>query len=400
MIGKDSIIYSLRNLNKRKGRSFLTVFSILVGIATIFIFISFGLGLYNYTNSFTTGSSANKLLITAKGVGIPGMSDTVILNDTDLKVVQRSAGVEKASGVYYGAAKLEKGGQVKYGYLVSYDPKDPILRQVFGIGIANGRDLQKGDTGAVLGYNYMLNDKIFNKALNVNDLVTLNGHRIKVLGFMASVGNPQDDSNVYITNNRFLKIYPNKTTYAEIVAQVDINKLNWTINNIDRNLRHSRDLAKGKEDFFVQSFEDMVKSYSGALNIIVGFIVLIALISVLVSVVNTANTMITSVLERYKEIGVLKSIGARNSEILGIFLFESSFLGLIAGGLGVLLGWGLSALAGNILTSSGYGFLQPSFPPLLFGGLIVFSVLTGAISGVFPAIRASKINAVDALRYE
>jgi putative ABC transport system permease protein len=110
--------------------------------------------------------------------------------------------------------------------------------------------------------------------------------------------------------------------------------------------------------------------------------------------------MITSVLERYKEIGILKSIGARNSEILGIFLFESAFLGLVAGILGVLLGWGLSSLAGTILNTLGYGFLKPFYSSALFGGLIGFAVLTGAISGMFPAIRASKINTVDALRYE
>ncbi len=67
MIGKDSIMYSLRNLAHRKGRSFLTVFSILVGIATIFIFISYGYGLYDYTENLASGSSAEKLLIMAKG---------------------------------------------------------------------------------------------------------------------------------------------------------------------------------------------------------------------------------------------------------------------------------------------------------------------------------------------
>jgi len=110
--------------------------------------------------------------------------------------------------------------------------------------------------------------------------------------------------------------------------------------------------------------------------------------------------MITSVLERYKEIGVLKAIGAKNIEIFKIFLFESAFLGFIAGALGCLLGWILSSIGGQILSDIGWSFLKPYFSIYLFAGLILFAVITGAISGVIPALRASKINTVDALRYE
>jgi putative ABC transport system permease protein len=165
-------------------------------------------------------------------------------------------------------------------------------------------------------------------------------------------------------------------------------------------LRKERDLDEGKEDFSVQSFADLLESFSVALNMVIGFIVLIAFISVVVSAVNTANTMITSVLERVKEIGIIKSIGARNSTVFGIFLFESGFLGLIAGVVGVLLGWGASALGGKILADLGWGFLAPAFPIELFVGLIAFATVTGAVSGVVPAMKASKINIVDALRYE
>jgi len=127
---------------------------------------------------------------------------------------------------------------------------------------------------------------------------------------------------------------------------------------------------------------------------------LIAFISVIVSAVNTANTMITSVLERFKEIGVLKSIGARNSEIFKIFLFESGFLGFVAGTIGVLAGWAATDFGAVILDDLGYGFLSPHYSWHLFGGLILFATLTGAVSGMIPAWRASRINAVDALRYE
>jgi putative ABC transport system permease protein len=400
----ETIHYSLRNLSHRKGRSFLTIFSILIGIATIFIFISFGLGLYQYTDSFTTSSSVDKLLIMAKGAGAPGMDDTFKLTDDDLRTIDRSAGVLDASGVYYDTAKVEKNNQQKYVFIISYNPKKPLIMDIFNVGVEKGRPLQSGDNGVVLGYNYLLENKIFEKPLDINDVIEINGNNQKVIGFLESVGNPQDDSQIYVTNEKFLDMYPEKDTYAQIVARVDIKKMDKTIENIEKALRKQRDLEKGKEDFYVQSFEDMIESFSGALNVIIGFVILIALISVIVSAVNTANTMITSVLERYKEIGILKSIGARNIEILKIFLFESAFLGLIAGLLGASLGLGITSVAKNILQSLGYGFLQPAYSFIfkndIFIYCVLFAILTGTISGIAPAIKASKTNAVDALRYE
>ena len=402
MIGRDSILYSLRNLNHRKGRSFLTVFSILVGIATIFIFISFGLGLYEYVDSFTTGSSADKLLIMAKGAGVPGLDDSIKITEDDLRVVLRSDGIIDATPLYYDVAKVEKGKESKYAYITSYDPKhQEMVFELFQAGIEKGRFLSSGDSGVVLlGYNYMLPNKIFERPFEINEKVEINGEKFKIIGFIEAIGNPQDDSNIYVTNDQFEKMFPDKDTYAEIIAKAEINNMEQTIYNVEKNLRKERGLDKGKEDFYVQSFEDLIESFSGALNIIIGFIILIAFISIIVSAVNTINTMITSVLERYKEIGILKSIGARNSEIFGIFLFESAFLGLLAGVLGVLLGWGITSLANVILENLGWGFLSPSTNILIFIGCILFAVFTGAISGVVPAIRAARTNTVDALRYE
>jgi putative ABC transport system permease protein len=172
------------------------------------------------------------------------------------------------------------------------------------------------------------------------------------------------------------------------------------VENINRALRKERNLEKGNEDFFAQTYNDMMETYMVILNIVIGFVIIIALISVLVSSVNTANTMITSVLERKKEIGIIKSIGGTNAEIFGIFLFESAFLGFIAGSIGVLLGWIFTFIAGEIIDSLGYGFLAPYYSFNLFAGCIAFAVITGAISGVAPAVKASRTNPVETLRYE
>jgi putative ABC transport system permease protein len=403
MMSKESIKYSLNNLWKRKGRSFLTIFSILVGIATIFIFLSFGLGLYLYVQSFLSESTADKLLISPKGVGADSFLDSSrALTKEDLRVIERTPGVFEAEGYIYKIAEVKQGTDLRYTFLIGYNPESGLFEEFSGVGIIKGRNLMQNEQGSVvLGYNFMLDNKILPKKLDLNDRIMINGKNLRVVGFYDSMGNPQDDSQIYVTLGEIDRIYPDsKNDFGMIIARVDISNMEQITENIEKNLRKSRNMEKGKEDFYVASFQDLIKTYSSALNIIIGFIILIALISVFVSAINTANTMITSVLERRREIGVIKSIGARNSEIFKIFLFESSFLGFIAGCLGVLLGFIFVIVTGQILTNLGWGFLQPAYPWYLFLGCILFAVLTGAISGVLPAINASRVNPVDSLRYE
>jgi len=400
MISRENMLYSLRNIWQRKSRSALTVLSMFVGIVSIFIFISFGLGLQNYVNDLASGGAADKLIVQAKGIGLVGLDSAFKLEESDVEAIEKTFGITDATGSYFKAAPMKQGKITKYSLLIGTDMKKPLIWEIADIGIEKGRQLNDGEKGkVVMGYNYLIPDKIFPKAFDVGDKIEVDGIDMRIVGFVESVGNPQDDSQVYITNEYMESLYPD-ITYGWIMARAPIDQMNAMVESVKKSLRKNRDQEEGKEDFFVQSFQSQIESFGSALDIIVGFIVLIALISVIVSAINTANTMVTSVLERFKEIGIIKSIGARNSEIFNIFLFESSFLGLIAGVLGVLVGWMISAATGSVLVELGWGFLQPAFTTSLFLGLIAFAVITGAVSGVAPAIQASRLKPVDALRYE
>jgi len=406
VISKESIKYSLNNIKKSRARSILTILSIFVGIATIFIFVSFGWGLYDYIDEFTSSSSADKLLIQPKGGTIPGLDDTFGLYENDLDAVKNTAGVYEATGVHMGVGEVLQDDSRKYVFIASYDPDVPMIMELSDIDVIEGRELRSGDSGKVtLGYNFMVKDKLFPKAYAVNNKINVQGVDLRIVGFYEKVGNPQDDSNIYITNGFADDVLGEvdstaELSYAMIIARADKDNVDEVGEKVEKKLRQSRDLDEGKEDFSVQSYADLLESFTVVLDIIIGFIILIAFISVIVSAVNTANTMITSVLERFKEIGVLKSIGARNSEIFKIFLFESGFLGFVAGCIGVFVGWLATDIGAVILDDLGYGFLSPHYSWTLFAALVLFATLTGAISGMVPAWRASKINAVDALRYE
>ncbi|MCK5449952.1 ABC transporter permease [Candidatus Pacearchaeota archaeon] len=402
IINKESVKYSLNNIKKNKARSILTVLSIFIGIATIFIFVSYGWGLYDYIDEFTSSSSADKLMIMPKGVGMPGLDNTFKLLDDDIRVIENTAGVYGATGTYMGVGEIVQGDSKKYVFVASYDPDLPLMMELSDVEIVEGRDLMVGESGkVVLGYNYLIKDRIFPKAYSLNSKINVQGQDLRIIGFYEKMGNPQDDSNIYVTNDFMSELYPDtELSYGMVIARVDKNNVDGVADRVEEKLRQHRDLDEGKEDFSVQSYAELLESFTVVLDIVIGFIILIAFISIVVSAVNTANTMITSVLERFKEIGILKSIGARNSEIFKIFLFESGFLGFVAGVIGVLVGWGATEIGADILDNLGYGFLSPHYSWVLFVGCIAFATFTGAISGMIPAWRASKINAVDALRYE
>ncbi len=110
--------------------------------------------------------------------------------------------------------------------------------------------------------------------------------------------------------------------------------------------------------------------------------------------------MYTAVLERTKEIGIMKAIGARRRTILFTFIFESGLIGMIGGFWGVVLGWLIASAGGAAAASAGFSFLYPVFPWYLVIGCIGFSTMVGAGAGILPALQASGQKPVDALRYE
>ncbi|MBI2650830.1 ABC transporter permease [Candidatus Woesearchaeota archaeon] len=398
------IKYALQNFRKRKLRSGLTILSILIGITAIFALLSFGIGIRKYVDALADEAGRNKLFIQGKGIGAPGTDENFFLTKKDVDFVSKIKGVDEIVGMYFKVGEIGYNEQKKF-YFVSGMNTDKIdfIEETFTIEVIKGRQLKKEDVDkAVLGYNYQFDDKIFKKAVRLGDKIEINGNHYEVIGFYEEVGNPQDDTNVYITDKSFETLYPDskdKFGFVMISAQKGVEPSELA-ERIEEKLRKSKDQEEGKEDFFVQTFEDALATFTTIINVINGMLVLIALVSLVVAFVNIMNTMYTAILERTKEIGVMKAIGAKNSDILFVFVAEAGLIGLIGGILGVLLGYIVSSIGGSIAASSGFALLKPAYPLALIIGCLVFSVLVGATAGFLPARRASKLKPVDALRYE
>ena len=170
---------------------------------------------------------------------------------------------------------------------------------------------------------------------------------------------------------------------------------------IERKLLQIKNEKQDQETFIVQTSEQLLTSFTNIFNIVQGVLVGIAAISLLVGGIGIMNTMYTSVLERTKEIGTMKAVGAKNSDILQIFLFESGLLGLVGGAIGVAMGVGLGKGVQYIATAAlGTNLLQASITFPLIAGALAFSFIIGSLSGILPALQAARLKPADALRYE
>jgi putative ABC transport system permease protein len=205
-----------------------------------------------------------------------------------------------------------------------------------------------------------------------------------------------------MNDNDVKEVFGIKDEYSIIVVQVrDINQINDVAEKIKEVMRKDRDEKKGQEDFSVQTPEQAISSVKTILNIINAIVIGIAAISLIVGGIGIMNTMYTSVLERTREIGIMKAIGARNRDVLLIFLIESGLLGLVGGAIGIGIGFSIGKIveyaAGVYL---GTTLLRAVFPIELILGSLAFSFFIGMLSGVLPAFQASRLKPVEALRYE
>ena len=397
----DQMAYSLRNLRHRKLRSWLTVLSVLIGITSIFALVSFGLGIQGYIDALADQAGADKLFLQAKGIGAPGTDENFFLTDDDIDFVGKIKGVNDIVGLQSKAGELKHGKETKVNFLLGLNPeKLGLIEEAFTVKAEKGRQLKKGDMGKiVLGYNYQLENKVFKKPVRLGDKVELQGEQFDVVGFYEEVGNPSDDAQMYITQEKIETLYDVEGKFGWAIIKADENPQELA-EKINEKLRKFKGQEKGKEDFFVQTFADLLETFGTILVVINGVLVLIALISLGVASVNIMNTMYTAVLERTKEIGVMKALGAQNKDVMIIFVFESGFLGMIGGIIGVFSGWVVAALGGKFAAASGFALLQPVFPAVLVIGCVVFAFLIGALAGLLPALQAAKLKPVDALRYE
>ncbi len=407
---KDYFKVGIGNLLHRKTRSWLTMIGIFIGIAAVVALISLGQGMKEAIGNVFLNIGSDKLAVMAKSglqfSGPPGSSAASNLSTHDIDVIKRVKGIDKVGARLIKPAKLEFSNEVKF-YFAASMPDDEEGRKL----ITNfnryepieGRLLKKGDQFKAFIGNNVANKGLFKKKIELGNKIKINDIEFEVIGILKKSGNPQQDRVVIVpedTLRSILKIDKKKVDVIAVQVQkgVDVNNV---ANEIEKAMRRDRNLDLGKEDFQVQTPQQILETLNTILSIVEIVLIGIAAISLLVGGIGIANTMYTAVIERTKEIGVMKSVGAKNKDILLIFVIESGMLGLVGGGIGIVIGIGLSKLVEfAAFAFLGTSLIKAFFPWYLILGALLFSFLIGTLSGLFPARQAALLKPVDALRYE
>jgi len=383
----DSFLMAFRIIKKKRVRSFLTSIGIIISIATIFTLVSVSLGLEKAVGEQFRLLGTDKIFIQPRGqLAGPGTGGAVELTEDDVKVIEDIVGVKDLS--YWAASPVEITFRDKKRFFTAVgfplDRRDVFLESG-AYKIDEGRFLEEGDSGEVmLGHRYKY-DNLFEKPLSVKDKLIINDKEFRVKIILQSIGNPGDDSLVLMSIEDLREISDVGDRVDMIIVQVENeNEIKNIADRIKRALDRKRGVNDKTRDYNVLTPEELLSTFGDILGVITGFLLGVAAISLIVG-----------------GIGVMKAIGARNRDVMTLFLIESGLLGLAGGIIGILLGMGIG-IGIEYISSTFWGIslLQVMFPWYLIAGCLAFAFGVGIISGLVPSWKASKLNPVDALRYE
>lgn len=434
----DILKLSLNSLTHRGLRSWLTILGIIVGVAAVIAMLSIGAGMSQSMETQMSSFGADVLTVSAgvtraagptsgfegrfqpgAGDGFPGMpsqtsqttttTTTPTLTDMDILAISTADGVETVSGIISGSGTVQYLAQTVTVTIEGVEPS--AWNSMTTSKLAYGRFLQDGETTSVLIGNRVATG-MFDYNLTVDTQIRIGSKTFTIVGILAESGTGSfggDDRTVFLSLQAAREMITDIDTneYSSIQAKItDTNAIDQIIENVEQVLYTSRMVTVDTADFTVTSPTSMLETIQSTMATLSFFLTGIAAISLLVGAIGIANTMFMSVMERTRLIGILKSIGTRNSEIMKLFLAESGIIGLMGGLLGIFLGFIvvgiISGIGFNIMgmgrmgTNTSVAIVTPEL--ILFA--LLFSTVIGIVSGLIPARKAANLQVVEAMRSE
>lgn len=401
----DSFFLSIKNLRHRGVRSWLTLLGIFIGVSAVVALISLGNGLQLAVSSQFGISQTELITIQAAGVdgfGPPGSGAVEPLNKDDYEAVKKISSIKRVAYRNIASGKLEYNDVVIFGYFASIpsgEERKFIYDQLESEAVA-GRLLKDSDSKKIfLGYNFYLEGNEFGKQVVPGSRVLIQDVEFQVVGILEKKGSFIFDNAIYMNERDMEDLFSLGDRVDAIVAQpISKDYMDRAVEDIEKTLRRTRGVKEGEENFVVSTPEAALSSVNQILGGVQAFIVIVASISIFIGALGIVNTMTTSVWERKKEIGIMKSIGATNHHIFLQFFIEAGLLGLLGGLAGVLFG----SLIGFVGILGINSFIGSDLQPALNFSLIFFTLLgcliVGALAGIVPALRAAKQNPVEAIR--
>jgi len=403
------------SLKAHKTRAILTILGLSIGIAIVITIMAAGRGFNKLVMSQLDVFSADTITIETK---VPSTKKTstdnafgqasgitiTTLNDKDLEAVKKTANIITAYGLVMGQAVV-KYQNVNQTPLIMGEGYD--LQEVEKLNLSSGRmftEDEENSLAQVVVIGATLKDKLFGDDEAVGKIIYLKDKPFHVVGVAEKRGAvlSMDMDNVAILPTRTMqKRILGVDYFREIVAKMkDRNLSAQTVADLEQAIRENHDIIdSNKDDFAVNTMQEAANILSSIVSGITLLLVALVCVSLVVGGVGIMNIMYVSVTERTFEIGLRKSLGAKNKDILWQFLSEAVILTLAGGVVGIILGALLSLLIYIIAISFNYSWVY-SIP---LSGIILsvgFSAFVGLVFGLYPAKKAAGLDPIVALRRE
>lgn len=392
----DLITESIKNLKRARVRTYLTLLGVVIGIAAIVSLVSIGSGLSVSVESQLDQLGAETILVIPGGI----QNIRTKLTQDDVDDIKRISGVFSVVPIYTDSAVIEFNGEKVNLSINATDPKDSEIFDGTGFfDVSEGRFFERNESTAVLiGNNVGKN--LFDRDIGLRKQIKINGENFKVIGILKAQaqsfeGGPDTGNTIYMSLDGFRRVSDSVNPGIIFVKADSKNNVSEVVDEIKEHFKKKY----GEGSVNALSTEQILDTINSLLGVLTVFVMGLAGISLVVGGIGIMNAMITSVLERTKEIGLMKALGATNNKILIMFLLEAAFIGLVGGIIGILVGFGLAEIIAIIGTESGFALTAVKSIDIIIGAMF-FSMVVGIGSGLYPAIRASKLDPVDALRYE
>ena len=436
----DLISMAVRNLWKRRLRTFLTILGVIIGTASIVVMISIGIGMNeNYMKQISEWGSLQVI-----DVYPPNSNEGMVVSNTpnsktnnknknvvlDAKAIQ---GFKEISGVIAATPVLNDYMQLicgKYVADVSFIGIDPSCFDDLGYNISEGRGLSENDKVAlVVGesvlssfYNPKLswqaryssepptvdifNDKVqitYDYAYGTKDAdKSIKPIKAEVVGKIG--GNDQNGYSVIIPIKQLEKIQKEKQKHDSDNGSSNTKKKSGTYEKAFvrvENIEKVQEVQKYIKDlgYNASSLSDVLESMKETTKMLRTMLGAIGAISLVVAAIGITNTMVMSIYERTREIGVMKVIGASLKDIKRLFLTEAAIIGFVGGIFGIIVSFGASKLV-NYFAAKQSSDMLSSIPLWLYLAALLFATFVGVASGYLPAKRAMNLSALTAIKTE
>jgi len=409
----DCIVTAIRSLTGNKLRSILTMLGILIGVAAVISVLSLGRAQSARIEEAFASLGSNLIFVipgapSAGGMGgTVGSAATLTLQDADA-ILRDAPSVVAVSPVAQTTAQIVAGRENIASLIAGVTPEAELVNNhVLAQGsFISEYDYKAKSRVAVLGGE--IAESLFGQMEPIGQTIRIDGRKFEVIGVLLSkgAGFGTEDLMVYMPLSTFFATMgaqggsQGNSLQALGVQAGSKDEVESAQEEITAILRDRHHIREGEEDDFrLISMESMAAQIGQVMRVLQLVLAAIAAISLLVGSIGIMNIMLVSVTERIREIGLRKAIGAKRRDILTQFLTEAAVLGLFGGAMGVALGWIIINITSIILQNADIpigGTLSADIVALA----VLVAFIVGVVSGLYPAIRAARLDPIESLRYE